>query len=268
MRKYLYAGAVAGSFLLLSAAPAYADEQPAAGAQQDGGALGGLLDPASGVNLNNPLGGTSLLNVNPGDNSLLPPQDAVPPARTGFGQAGDPNSDPAGDVEAPARTVADVSRKGEGLPVSGGGLPTGALSQLPVAGLLGGGLPVIGGLLPDGRSPLGGMAANQESGLLDGGLPLLGGLGGLIPGSSAHTLPAVSGMPAGGTAVPIDDQVAPAKPAQTRPAKPAQTKPDAVDPAIANDQRLHEEPTDPEVKDDTRTFSDGRPVAGADPDFN
>jgi hypothetical protein len=49
--------------------------------------------------------------------------------------------------------------------------------------------------------------------------------------------------------------------------KPDQAKPAAADPAIANDHRLHEEPTDPEDKSDTRPFSGGRPIAGLDPDF-
>ena len=57
MRKYRYAGAVAGALLLLSAAPAHADGQPA-----PSGALGGLLgstggpDPADGLRINDPLG--------------------------------------------------------------------------------------------------------------------------------------------------------------------------------------------------------------------
>jgi hypothetical protein len=254
MRKYLYAGVVAGGFLLLGAAPAYADVQPVtADAQQDPGGLGGLLDPTNGMNLGNPL-----LTVDPGDNSFLPPQNPAPPARTGFGQAGDLRRNRAG--EAPSLPAADVARRGEGLPIAGGGMPTGLLGQLPAADTFGGGIPVIGGLLPNGGSPLGRMDANQEAGLLDGGVPLLGGLGGLLPGSSAYTMPTVSGMPAGGSAVPVDDQPAPAKPATNKPA--------GVDPAIANDHRLHEEPIDPEDQGSIRTFSDGRPIAGLDPDFS
>jgi hypothetical protein len=257
MRRYLYATAVAGGFLLLAAAPAYADVQPApAGAYQDG--LGDLLGPTNGIDLGNPLGGTSLLNVNPGDNSVLPPQDQVPPARTGLGQPGVPGT-------ATGRPVAPEADKA--LPVPGGGLPTGALGQVPIANLLGGGLPVVGGLLPNGRSPLG-SRADQESGLLDNGLPLLGGLGGLLPGDPAGTLPAASGMPAGGTTVPAGD-VAPAQPDRDGPdrAKPAKPKPAGADPAITSDHRLHEEPTDPEDKSGTRPFSGGRPIAGLDPDF-
>jgi hypothetical protein len=260
MRRHLYAGAVAAGFLLLGAAPAYADVQPApADAQQDAGDPGGLLGSTNGIDLSNPLGGTSLLNVNPGDNSVLPPQDDVPPARTGFGRAG-AQRDSSGPAERPV-----AAEKVDALPVPDRGLPTGALSQLPIASLLGGGLPVIGGLLPNGQSPLG-SRADQESGLLDDGVPLLGGLGGLLPGHSARTLPAASGMPAGGTAVPAGE---PAQdvPDGTKPAQP-DPKPAAADPAIADDHRLHEEPTDPEDKSDSRPFSGGRPIAGVDPDFS
>ena len=179
MRKYLYAGAVAGGFLLLGAAPAYADVVPAPqGAQQadvqqpDGGGLGGLLDPANGVGLDQPLGGSPLIDVNPGDNSVLPQdgsalpaEDGVPAARTGFGTPGDRPHGQHGNRPLPAADVVGQTLPG-GLPLSGGGLPlanggglpSGALSQLPVGHLLGGGLPLLGGgLLPDGRTPAGGM---------------------------------------------------------------------------------------------------------------
>src|SRR5919199_4097784 len=105
MRKYLYAGAVAGGFLLLGAAPAHADGQPApASSRQDGGALGSLLgttgglDPAGGLKIKDPVGGAGLVHVRPGDNSAdvpgatgnpLPARAGVPAARTGLGQAGD-----------------------------------------------------------------------------------------------------------------------------------------------------------------------------------
>ena len=270
MRKYLYAGAVASGFLLLSASPAHADvlPGPASAQQRDDGGLGGLLgsagglDPAGGLNLNNPLGGSQLIDVRPGDNTpdvtgaagnILPAEGNVPAARTGLGKPGDRSGRQNGNSAGRVRPAA-----GEALPVPGGGLPTGVLGGLPVGNLLGGGLPLIGGLLPDGRTPaISGMGADQESGLLDGGLPLLGGLGGLLPTSSAmRMLPAFSGMPAGGTAVPAGDQP------RTKPA----ARP-AADPAVTNDARLHEEPTDPEGKAGRRTFSGGRPVAGADPDY-
>ncbi|HEY7273605.1 MAG TPA: hypothetical protein VH502_12805 [Actinoplanes sp.] len=256
MRRYLYAGAVAGGFLLLGAAPAHADVLPApAGAQQDAGALGGLLgssgglDPAGGLRVADPLGGAgSLLDVKPGDNSAdVPdaagtelPVDGVPAARTGLGRAGDRTA------QRPARATT------EDLPAVGGGLP---VSNLPISNLLQGGLPLIGNLMPNG--PTAGLSrADQESGLLGSDLPLLGGL---LEGPAAPAAPDVSGLPAGGTDVPVAQDPARTKPAAATPAE---------DPATANDARLHEEPTDPEGKGgNRRAFSDGRPVAGVDPDF-
>src|SRR5689334_5438820 len=74
MRKWFYAGAVVGGFLLLGAAPAQADVVPApAGGllgSLGGGATQGLgLDPAGGLNLASPLDGSSLMDVKPGQNS-------------------------------------------------------------------------------------------------------------------------------------------------------------------------------------------------------
>ena len=247
MRKYLYAGAVAGGFLLLGAAPAHADVQPAPAGALDGvlSSTGGL-DPAGGLRISDPLGGAgTLLDVKPGDNSAdvpgtadnrLPLPDGVP-ARTGMGGAGDTAARPGRPVKRPAT---------EDLPAVGGGLP---VSNLPIADLLGG-LPSISGLLPNGDSA-GLSRADQESGLLGGDLPLLSGL---FPRSLTPAAPAASGLPAGGTDVSGTHQPAAVKPAE--------------DPAIANDARLHEEPTDPEDKGGTRrAFSDGRPVAGVDPDY-
>lgn len=255
MRKYLYAGAVAGGFLLLGAAPAHADVQPApAGAQQDAGALGSLLgssgdlDQADGLGISDPLGGSGgLLGVKPGNDSADVPGAAgslvqAPAARTGLGRAGERITSGSGRPSA------------EALPdVGGAGLPTGALGGLPVSNLLRSGL--IGNLLPNGP---GFARADQESGLFGGELPLLLGL---LP--DTHSIPAASsasGLPAGGTAVsPAQKQ-----PVQAKPAAPAA----AEDPATANDPRLHEEPTDAVGKGSSRrAFSAGRPVAGADPDY-
>jgi hypothetical protein len=191
-------------------------------------------------------GAGTLLDVQPGDNSadvpgavdnVLPAQDGVPAARTGLGRAADRTA------PRPARTVQRPST--EDLPGVGGGLP---VSNLPISNLLGGGLPLLGGLLPNGQGT-GLSRADRESGLLSNDLPLLGGL---LPTSA----PAASGLPAGGTDVPAAPHT---KPAAAAPAE---------DPAIANDARLHEEPTDPEGKGgNQRAFSDGRPVAGVDPDY-
>ena len=268
MRKYLYAGAVAGCFLLLGAAPAQADVRPAPqGTQHDDPAAAGSLDELLGQ----ALGGSPLIDVNPGDNAILPPRDGAPAARTGLGTAGEAGQTHrrargdlplAGALSGGRPGSAGLPASGGGLPLSGGGLPTGALSQLPIGQLLAGRLPLIGGLLPDGQSPIGGLTRGQEAGLLDGGLPLLGGLGGLLPASDARTVPALSGLPAGGT--PITDRPARTAPAKSQPARPQA----AADPAVADDARLHEEPTDPEDRTDPRAFSPGRPVAGPDPEFH
>jgi hypothetical protein len=272
MRKYLYAGAVAGGVLLLGAAPAYADvvvPPPVAGQQPDGGPTGGILGPDGGLNLGNPLGDAKVLDVSPGDNTpdltgaagnVLPARGDVPAARTGLGQAGrrgpaaaaQPGADPAGSA---------LSQAADGpLPTGGAPLSELPIGNLPIGNLLGGGLlGGGGGLLPAGRAA----GSHQESGLMPSDLPLLGGgLGGLLPFSTARTLPAYSGMPAGG--VPTTTQ--PAKPVK----KPRPAAAPAQDPAVANDARLHEEPTDPEGRTGTtsiRKFSDGRPVAGVDPDY-
>jgi hypothetical protein len=270
MRKYLFAGAVAGGLLLLSGAPAQADDQPA-----PAGVLGGLLNPAGGVDptggldLDSPLGG-HLVNVKPGQNSpdltgaagnALPASNGRPAARTGLGDQSTnrtPSGSVAGGTAKPALPAADVVN--EALPAPGG-LP--ALGSLPAGNLLGGGLPLIGGLMPDGRTPAAFPAA-RESRLLGDDLPLLGGLGGLLPVDSARTLPAsdVSGMPAGGIPVTADDTTTPTvdEPAAD-PADPADAGPGD------DDKRLHEEPIDNEAKQSKRSFSDGRPVAAEDTEY-
>jgi hypothetical protein len=261
MRKYLIAAAVAGGVLLFGGAPAYADENPA-----PANPLGGLLDPAGGLSIENPLGDSPAIRVKPGTNTPalpgLPPAappavvpgaaapEELPAARTGLGGA------------KPELPAADVVGGRNPLPRDF------AVGNLPMADVLsGGGLPVIGGLLPNGRAA-DDRATTEKSGLLGDGVPLLGGLGGLLPEEPARTLPAdpdepdMSGMPAGGTAVDTPASTDPA----TDPADPAvAAAPDAAGPGD-DDQRLHEEPIDNEAAGG-RTFSDGRPVAGADPDY-
>ena len=250
--------AAAGGLLLLGGAPAYADQNPA-----PAGPLGGLLDPDGGLHVENPLDGSPVIKVKPGTNTpalptlpstpATPTEGGLPSARTGLGGA-----EPARPADAAADVVKSV------------GDDDFAVADVPVGEILqGGGLP---GLMPDGSAP-GGTApvARKESGLLGGGL--LGGLGGLLP-EPARTLPAdvpdTSGMPGGGTDV---------DPADTGTAKPAGQKPATADPATSrpaaqpdpggpgdDDKRLHEEPIDNEAGAG-RTFSDGRPVAGEDPDY-
>jgi hypothetical protein len=262
MRKYLFAGAVVVGGLLL-AAPAHADDQPAPA----GGVLGGLLNPAGGIDptdgldLESPLGG-DVVAVKPGTNSpdltgaagdALRAPDGRPAARTGLG-AQPANRTRAGSVLGRGGAAQKAAAVGEGLPTPGG-LP--ALGNLPVGDLLGGGLPPIRGLMPDGRAPFA-VPVARESGLLGGGGPLLGGLGGLLPDDQAQALraldetPGTSGMPADGTPVPAGE------PGPSIPADSAGPGDDS--------KRLHEEPLDGEAKS-RRTFSDGRPVAGEDPEY-
>ncbi|MFI7596845.1 hypothetical protein [Actinoplanes sp. NPDC049681] len=248
MRKWFYAGAVVGGFLLFGAAPAQADDVvpgPAGGLTGLLPAQGTGLDPAGGLSLPNPLGDAPLVDVKPGTNSAdLNSLDVAPP---GTAPADLPTDrTPATTVPAEELPAADVV--GGALPQTSSVLPSNLLGgdllgQLP---LLGG----LGGLTPDGRIP---GAASQESGLFTGGLPLLGGLGGLLPAneipSGAGALPAVNGLPAGGTDV-------------TPSALAGQTADDPAD-----DPRAHEEPADDEATPQ-RTFSaGGRPIAGRDRDF-
>jgi hypothetical protein len=284
MRKYLIIAAAAGGLLLLGGAPAYADENPA-----PAGPLGGLLDPAGGgINLDNPVDGNPIIKVKPGSNTpalptapglptaglptsaATPTEDGLPAARTGLGGA------------KPAKPAADVVG---GTPLDAIQDDNFAVADMPVGRLLsGGGVPGLG-LMPDGSAPLAPAGpSNRESGLLGGGVPLLGGLGGLLP-EPARTLPAdgpgTSGMPAGGTAVdtpdqpgsdqpgsddPATDEPATGDPATDGPAtgEPAATDPDPSGPGD-DDKRLHEEPIDNEAGG--RSFSTGRPVAGQDPDY-
>jgi hypothetical protein len=297
MRKWFYAGAVVGGFLLLGAAPAQADVVPApAGgllSSLGGGAAQGLgLDPAGGLNLASPLDGSSLMDVKPGQNSadLTGPASGVLSQDEARTREAD---EPAGRRPAGGSAPADLpvigglaggglgggslgggASRGTGGGLTGGGqgggLRTGSLSNLIPANLLGGGL-LGGGLTPDGRTAS--AEAPRESALFDGGVPLLGGLGGLLPANETpRTLPATgddtpTGMPAGGTDVdpalvdPAGGPTGAGKGSDDQAAGPAADQP-------IDDPRLHEEPVDDEAGGKKRSFSDGgRPVAGEDEDF-
>jgi hypothetical protein len=273
MRKWFYAGAVVGGFLLLGAAPAQADlvPAPADGLLPSANGQGIGLDPAGSLNLESPLGGASrLVSIRPGQNSadlqgagsslsdMLPSDGSL--LREPVAQERNTHLAPAGLPLA--RTGASAGGvTGRRMGQLSGGLPTNSLTGLIPSGLLGGGL-LGGGLLSSAGSP-------RESTLFDGGLPLLGGLGGLMPvNETPDTDPAddqaVTGMPAGGTAV---------DPATADPATvdPATVDPATVDPAIdepVRDPRVHEEPIDDEASGGKRAFSEGgRPIAGEDEDF-
>jgi hypothetical protein len=280
MRKWFYAGAVVGGFLLLGAAPAHADliPAPADGLLPSANGHGIGLDPAGSLNLESPLGGASrLVSIRPGQNSTdlqgagSSLSDMLPSDGSLLRAPGEPIDSERGAGLAPAGLPLARSggvtgaRAGRGLGGLSGGLPTGNLTSLIPSGLLGGGL-LGGGLL----SPA---AAHRESTLFDGGLPLLGGLGGLMPvNETPDTDPAddrdATSMPAGGTAV---DPSA-ADPSTVDPAAdPATVDPATVDPAIdepVRDPRVHEEPIDDEASAGKRAFSEGgRPIAGEDEDF-
>ena len=227
MRTSLFAAVAAGGLLLLGAAPAHADDRPAPGL------LGGLLDPAGGIlptdglDVDNPVGDAPLVDVDPGDDT--PPVVPTLPAEgaTPAARTG------LGDVRRPGRATAAPTR------------PAARAAEVrPVA-------QVLGGLLPDGRASV---ADTRESGLPGGDLPLLGGL---LPAEPVRTLPAgaddpdVSGLPGGGSDVPPSTTPAPSDTSADGPGD------DGV--------RLGEEPIDDEAGG--RAFSDGRPVAGADPDY-
>jgi hypothetical protein len=287
MRKWFYAGAVVGSFLLLGAAPAHADliPSPADGLLPSTNGQGIGLDPAGSLNLESPLGGANqLVSLRPGQNStdlqgsgaslsdMLPSDGSLfrgPEEPTGRAQ--DAGLLPA-SLPVARGAGAKHSRTSGGRGRVAGGLPTGSLTGLIPTGLLGGSL-LGGGLL----SAAGGGGAARESALFDGGLPLLGGLGGLMPvNETPDTHPAddddVTGMPAGGTLVDPADGTQ-ADPATVDPAitDPAITDPATTDPAIDEpvmDPRVHEEPIDDEAGADKRSFSEGgRPIAGEDEDF-
>jgi hypothetical protein len=318
MRKWFYAGAVAGGFLLLGAAPAQADVVPApvggllgslgdgSGSPGLGGAQGLGLDPAGGLNLASPLGGSPLTDIKPGQNSADvsgPASDVLSQDDVRTREADEPAGRAATRGSAPADLPllggltgggssgglgggltggsAGGGRAGDRAGQSGSGQAIGGLGNLIPANLLGGGL-WGGGLTADGRmAPAEGP---RESALFDGGVPLLGGLGGLLPANETpRTLPATgddtpTGMPAGGTAVdpaldpalvdPADGQAGNAKDGKdgSKNGKGQAGKP-AADQAV-EDPRLHEEPTDNETGGKKRSFSDGgRPVAGEDEDF-
>ena len=81
--------------------------------------------------------------------------------------------------------------------------------------------------------------------------------------------PDVSGMPPGGTSLPPTTSPGATAPGAT--SGPATSGPATFGrPSTSgpgdDDKRLHEEPIDNEASNG-RTFSDGRPVAGTDPDY-
>jgi len=258
---------VVGGFLLLGGAAAQADATLPAGPQPLAGVLGDLLSPTNG--LTGPLGGNPASGLMPGDDvvpGLMPGDDVVPrvvdgpyvvpppamevqpSATTGDTAATD---GPAGRVQAgpAASVVSPLAPARGGLPLDLGGLPLdlGDLSRvlggdlLPAGDLLsGGGVAPVSQVAAQDRVPavIGDEMTAVRPELFSPGPSLLGGLSLLGGGTPAQTLPATAAMPAGGTAVPAATPTAATKPVTRQPAT------------------TH-----------SRPFSDGRPVAGEDPDY-
>ena len=234
MRKWFYAGAVAGGFLLLGAAPAQADVLPAPAGDRlgwltgDGAGQGLGPDPAGGPGPAGPLVGglTGGATRGGGLGSLIP---------------------------------ADLL--GGGL--LGGGLTpdgwTGAAGPQRESALFDGGVPLLGGLggkLPANESPrtLPATGEGTPTGMPAGGTAVDPALA-----DPALADPAPSGPPATDPAVtPQPSTVDPTPSVPT-----GQPKGQTVD-----DPRLHEEPVDDEAGGRQRPFSPGgRPIAGEDEDF-
>ncbi|WP_433298688.1 hypothetical protein ACQP2F_44155 [Actinoplanes sp. CA-030573] len=220
MRKFWYAGAVvAGGVLLFgAAAPAQADLLPgtATAEQQADEQLAGLLGQSNGVNVDNPLqystlgttpiGSTPLMQFKSGQNTpdLNP---VLPGADTDTGAA----ARESGQDTRPTLPAADVvggtlHQQGNSVALQRFNMQPAPLRNLPISNLLGGGLPLLGGLLPDGGTPgvMQRSAAPREA--FDGGVPLLGGLGGLLPANEVPRGgdgPDTTGdaLPAGGMAI-------------------------------------------------------------------
>ncbi|MFI7542923.1 hypothetical protein [Actinoplanes sp. NPDC049599] len=179
MRKWFYAGAVVGGFLLLGAAPAQADVVPApAGGLLSplGGGSGnpGLgLDPAGGLNLQNPLGGAPMMDVQPGRNSA----DLSGPAT-------DALSEPAGRRPAAGSAPAELPLLG-GL--TGGDSSGGGASGANLGGAFYGGGASGAGL--GGAFSGGGASGAGLGGAFSGGGASGAGLGGAgQPGGGLGTL--------------------------------------------------------------------------------
>jgi hypothetical protein len=167
---------------------------------------------------------------------------AAAPASADPGSRRDPRPDqPAAQVVdgtlRPATPLRNLRTRGS--------MPNQDASALAFRGLFGGGLPLFGGLLPNGGFPSPTWQRVESS---DGSVPLLGGVlpldtePGRLPTGKK---PTPTGLPAGGKKVP-------AKP------KPA---------AAIDDPRLLEEPLDTDEPDPRPFSSGGRPIAGIDEDY-
>jgi len=290
VRKLWYAGAaLTGGIILFAASPAQADLLPGvdAAAQQADERLADLLGQSNGVNVDNPLGNSTLKDTPAGRNPVAqfkagqnsPDLDPLLPGRSGEPNGGQrrglvPGGESARDLQDDEEPAADVVRS----PTSALPLQDFPVQRLPIFGSEG--LPLLSGLLPSGQvRDFNERPTMRQAEMFDGGVPLLGGLGGLLPANGSprtpsdddapRTLPAtdepdLSGMPAGGVAImpaattPAADapatstSPAPAQPTQpTQPARPAQ-------PQKPNKQQKQAkpQPTPTATPDDPRLYEE------------
>ena len=282
MRKLWYAGAaVASGLILFAASPARADDQPSTPQLLPGNSVappfGDLLSGAGGYALNSVRGAGSTAMSGASTATASAGQEA----KNGLDRVRRPTNNlhvtvpldgsrPLTRVRPGTNSPAVLPRSARELPpagVTGPLLPQSSVNDSD--GLLGG-MPLLGGLLPNGQlQPAFDPAFDASS--LDrptmGETESLPMLGGLLPDPS---VPNVSGLPAGGMAVlaPAVSGHHRAKPAtdpsSTDPSAPSVSTPAAADSSAPVDPRLNEEPIDPSE----RTFSpDTRPVAGVDQQY-
>lgn len=287
MRKLWYAGAaLTGGIILFAASPAQADLLPGvdAAAQQADERLADLLGQSNGVNVDNPLGNSTLKDTPAGRSPVTqfkagqnsPDLDPLLPGRSGEPNGGQrrglvPGGESARDLQDDEEPAADVVRS----PTSALPLQDFPVQRLPIFGSEG--LPLLSGLLPSGQvRDFNERPTMRQAEMFDGGVPLLGGLGGLLPANGSprtpsdddtpRTLPAtdepdLSGMPAGGVAImpaattPAADAPAtstsPAPAQPTQPARPAQ-------PQKPNKQQKQAkpQPTPTATPDDPRLYEE------------
>ncbi|GAB2595009.1 hypothetical protein Aab01nite_26410 [Paractinoplanes abujensis] len=217
MHKLWYAGAaLAGGIFLFTAAPAQADLLPGtdAAAQQADERLAGLLSSGGGINVDNPLGHSSLRDAPVAQDPLL----QAKPGRNGTS----------------LRQALPGSGRTEAAESSDGGVP-----------LLGG----LGGLpAPEASRTLPATDKPDVSGMPLGGVIILPAA---VASAGSTTPPAASSLPSGAAASPAPETPASsAEPQKQKQKKHKEPKQKPTPAATPDDPRLHEEPVD---NDDTET---------------
>jgi hypothetical protein len=290
VRKLWYAGAaVASGLILFAASPARADDQPSTPQLLPGNSVappfGDLLSGAGGYALNSVRGAGSMAM----SGASTATASAGREAKNGLDRVRRPTNNlhvtvpldgsrPLTQVHPGTNSPQVLSRSARDVPPAGVAGPL--LPQMPQTSINDGdgllsGLPLLGGLLPNGQQQPS-FDPSFDASSLDRptvgeteSLPLLGGVLPDPTDASTPSVPDVSGLPAGGMAVlaPAISGHHKATPAAT-PSSPAPSPsvsaPAATDSSAPVDPRLNEEPIDPSE----RTFSpDTRPVAGVDQQY-